>query len=829
MSYIYKLFLSCVIIGGLFLALPNPALAVEQRIYPPENANSADLTANGAYKLTWVTQARPVQCHTHDDGTQECHGQGDETVPTKTGGGSGPGDADGTLAGQIFKIPDNIRKLTKINVDEIEFAGAGVDPVVFGPDPNGTRINKPMTVGIFRWATQPRYCGAEHPVDGIGNVNACYLSDNGFCTSSNGCDKQYADIRKGELVWSTRFNTPPNVANSDVIFDGAKFEIRNINLTVTPGEQYYIEIMWLKNDGERTMRLNTNITNPYPDGYMTYPQGCISNVDAGLQGRRVWRYREDFADEGRLTVRTQFAWMRYNYADRNACEYGQCSCGETGAGQYGNRVKVTYQDQLNRPITQNETQGDIGSDLADLRIYGQPGIEGYFDSASCTDMKAYGWACDNNNPAETAKINLYKDGPSGSGTLIAQDKPADKANNPGELLCGVSTAHRFVIDIPASFKDNVQHQIYAYGSSSSEPSKIPLTNSPKTVQCAPDCPKAPGCLASTPTTPMACTTNSVTLKWKAAQYATRYNLRVDDGQTGQNASIPGVANNCGGGHDICVNDLPATTYCQGSDCSVAINVTPGATRSYSWWIHASNEFCPGSALASANFALSCGTTTIPVLTTLYAGAGAGATYEGQTGTTATYKNSGLRSDQSGSNYYNELIISQVISDPDNTASLIGAAFIKKGDNPKTLSALATSAQAVEVNGFVLVYAKKPDMVDGKTLATGKHYISFGTDRWKEIESYPLEVYTYPSGCNINTTKGPITCQIKAIVKPDIGGNINKPEEFEVTFYKDMGSHTWDTYGYLKTQDAVEVAQKKDPVPFPNASRSRASSLAGACE
>jgi hypothetical protein len=84
---------------------------------------------------------------------------------------------------------------------------------------------------------------------------------------------------------------------------------------------------------------------------------------------------------------------------------------------------------------------------------------GYFDYAGCDYMT--GWSCDGDDYSLPLGIHFYESGPVGS-TFIA----AASANNTRESavadLCGGYAGHGFIYPTPASLKDGVSRNIYAY-------------------------------------------------------------------------------------------------------------------------------------------------------------------------------------------------------------------------------------------------------------------------------------------------------------------------------------------------------------------------------
>ncbi len=93
---------------------------------------------------------------------------------------------------------------------------------------------------------------------------------------------------------------------------------------------------------------------------------------------------------------------------------------------------------------------------------------------------AIGWSADPSIPDQPNIVHFYVDGPAGSGTYIGQtiaNTPWPGVPYPGN--------HGYSFSIPAQYRDNQQHTIYAYGIdlSGDEPKHLP--GSPKTFNLRP--------------------------------------------------------------------------------------------------------------------------------------------------------------------------------------------------------------------------------------------------------------------------------------------------------------------------------------------------------
>ncbi len=113
-------------------------------------------------------------------------------------------------------------------------------------------------------------------------------------------------------------------------------------------------------------------------------------------------------------------------------------------------------------------------------IAGSP--RGWHDGANCNTI--WGWTCDPNNYSTALTVNLYRDGPPGTGTFIT----SVIANVPRDIgvsgNCNGVANHGFEIVTPASLKDGMLHPIYAEAVNIGAGSNRLLSQTPITVQCA---------------------------------------------------------------------------------------------------------------------------------------------------------------------------------------------------------------------------------------------------------------------------------------------------------------------------------------------------------
>ncbi len=105
---------------------------------------------------------------------------------------------------------------------------------------------------------------------------------------------------------------------------------------------------------------------------------------------------------------------------------------------------------------------------------------GVLDVANCEIIG--GWAVDMDTPTAGVLVDLYYDGPAGSGTFLAT-VPSNTPRADVNAQFGITGNHGFTINTPAVLKDTRSHTIYAYAIDT-DPSRalnFHLINSPKTI------------------------------------------------------------------------------------------------------------------------------------------------------------------------------------------------------------------------------------------------------------------------------------------------------------------------------------------------------------
>lgn len=177
----------------------------------------------------------------------------------------------------------------------------------------------------------------------------------------------------------------------------------------------------------------------------------------------------------------------------------------------------------------------------------------------------------------------------------------------------------------------------------------------------------------------------------------------------------------------------------------------------------------------------------------------------------SYGRTGLRTTESGSNFYNALQITQKVRDAKTSnVSLVGSAFGATTGSPATLADLKTNVDTN--NGFILLYAANDTThASGPTAVTcdsgatanfcqGKYYVYFGGS-WQT----PLTV----SGTPFRRPDLGIDVQPRT---PPGGQQPVSAPTFSVTLYTAISNRSWSTYGYLMNANGEEksIVQKSCP-------------------
>jgi hypothetical protein len=142
-----------------------------------------------------------------------------------------------------------------------------------------------------------------------------------------------------------------------------------------------------------------------------------------------------------------------------------------------------------RQVENGVDDDQLDADLGMVADYGQWPIappppsatRGWLDSVSCDQLA--GWAQDPNSPTTSIPVDIYVDGPAGSGTGLGRF-PA--ANDRSDLCSAIGSCnHGFTIQPPATLYDGHAHTVYAYGIAVTPgATNSLLSGAPKTLHCA---------------------------------------------------------------------------------------------------------------------------------------------------------------------------------------------------------------------------------------------------------------------------------------------------------------------------------------------------------
>jgi hypothetical protein len=96
--------------------------------------------------------------------------------------------------------------------------------------------------------------------------------------------------------------------------------------------------------------------------------------------------------------------------------------------------------------------------------------------------RAWGWACDPDNPAASIDVHLYVGGPAGSGAQIYGVKANKTHEDAVSAGCGGGAAHRFAFNIP-NWQQRRGQPVYAYGIDlTHEPHNRLLNSAPRALR-----------------------------------------------------------------------------------------------------------------------------------------------------------------------------------------------------------------------------------------------------------------------------------------------------------------------------------------------------------
>jgi hypothetical protein len=198
----------------------------------------------------------------------------------------------------------------------------------------------------------------------------------------------------------------------------------------------------------------------------SYFDGVASVLGVARTGAYGGLYTvQQLFDAGKIT----FGWQTYAWSD----------------GQWDSRAQLR---QIQNGIDGDEEDEDEGV----AQDFGQWGAHaaappppsparGSLDSVTCDQIA--GWAEDPNAPSTASPVDIYLDGPAGTGRGLGRFT----AGNMRSDLCSAigSCDHGFAIQPPATLYDGHSHSVYAYAIAVTPgASNTLLSNAPLTLHCA---------------------------------------------------------------------------------------------------------------------------------------------------------------------------------------------------------------------------------------------------------------------------------------------------------------------------------------------------------
>ena len=133
-----------------------------------------------------------------------------------------------------------------------------------------------------------------------------------------------------------------------------------------------------------------------------------------------------------------------------------------------------------------------GQLLDSVRVTGKPVVtppsnllKGSFDVATCDTLS--GWAVDLDSPSQSVKVQVYRNGPAGSGGIFVGEYFAHQPRPDVNQILNISGDHGFLVSpLPAVLLDGLSHSIYIYALSASQSGvRNLLPGSPRVISCPP--------------------------------------------------------------------------------------------------------------------------------------------------------------------------------------------------------------------------------------------------------------------------------------------------------------------------------------------------------
>src|SRR3989344_5618456 len=264
----------------------------------------------------------------------------------------------------------------------------------------------------------------------------------------------------GLVITTTHaFNDPPNL-RANVVFSFEEVSGYNPNLTIPQqGNKIIHYVVHANNLGPGSVTVKKEgSTNPISGWQATGEGNAEELVTVG--GKTVYQ-------EGESGV-TDFY---YDTAQR--------SCGRV-------QIDIGFKDTEN---TADRLAGDqmvtgivinYGVDCSTLP-------QGYLDGASCTHIG--GWSIDFDTPNSFVNIEIYRNGPFGTGTLSTTTSAYHFRSDINSIYNLGN--HAFGITTPSDFLDGNSHSVYAYGIDTQTGARVLLSPSSTTTPLVISCPNTP--------------------------------------------------------------------------------------------------------------------------------------------------------------------------------------------------------------------------------------------------------------------------------------------------------------------------------------------------
>lgn len=171
-------------------------------------------------------------------------------------------------------------------------------------------------------------------------------------------------------------------------------------------------------------------------------------------------------------------------------------------------------------------------------------------------------------------------------------------------------------------------------------------------------------------------------------------------------------------------------------------------------------------------------------------------------TTGTYGTTKRRVAEGGTNIYNPVQITQLVTN--SNYKLVATAFTNDGAPPptgtgRTLSELRAATQGT--NGFVLLYANQNATADGRSFDAGQYYVNFNGGWYGPNDIN--ETFVEPSNAQIQITP----------INNTRGRAQEQAPTFQIIFLSPLTGNTartWGNYSYLMDSNGTQNISVKDP-------------------